>query len=90
MATNKLNVKAVAYSLAAVSGIFYIICAALIAIAPEATIKLFGSLFHGINIELIAQKTISLGSAIAGFIEIVFGSLLTGWLFAAIYNYFSD
>ena len=83
---DKLSPKRVAYSLASVSAILYIICAILISIAPEATIKLFGSLFHGINIELIAQNTISFGSTILGLIEIVVGSLIIGWLFAKIYN----
>ena len=83
---DKLSPKRVAYSLASVSAILYIVCAVLIAIAPEATIKLFGSLFHGINIELIAQNTISFGSTILGLIEIVVGSLIIGWLFAKIYN----
>ena len=83
---NKLNEKAVAYSLAAVSGIIYVVCATLITIAPEATMGFFGSMFHGINIQLIAQKTVSLGSTVVGFIEIVIGSLVTGWLFAWIYN----
>lgn len=83
---NKLNVKAVAFSLAGVSGLLYIVCAVLIAIAPEAIMNLFGSLFHGINLELIAQKTISLGSVIVGLIEILAGSLISGWLFAQIYN----
>ncbi len=84
--TDKLSPKGLAYALASVSAILYIICAILIAIAPEATIKFFGSLFHGINIELITQKSISFGSAIIGFVEIVVGSLLTGWLFAVFYN----
>ena len=83
---DKLSPKRVAYSLASVSAILYIVCAVLIAIGPEATIKLFGSLFHGINIELIAQNTISFGSTILGLIEIVVGSLIIGWLFAKIYN----
>lgn len=83
---NKLNPKAVAFALAKVSGIIYIVCAILIAIAPEAALSLFGSMFHGINIELIAQKSISPSSTIIGFIEIVIGSLITGWLFAWFYN----
>ena len=86
---NKLSPKAAAFALAGVSGLLYLVCVILIVIAPEATIKFFGSLFHGINIELITQKSISFSSAIVGFVEILIGSLITGWLFAKIYNYYS-
>lgn len=85
----KLSPNGVAYALAAVSGILYILCAIFVAIAPDATLGLFASLFHGINIELIAQKSVSLGSTIVGFIEIVIGSLISGWLFARLYNKFA-
>lgn len=87
--TDELNPKAIAFALAGVSGALYILCAIFIAIAPEAAISLFASLFHGVNIELIAQKSISFGSTVLGFIEIISGSLITGWLFARLYNNFA-
>jgi len=82
----ELEPKLVAYTLATVSGILYAACAALIAIAPDATIDLFANLFHGIDITKIAT-TPTLGGTIIGFVEIIALALITGWLFAITYNY---
>lgn len=83
----KLNAKLVALSLAGVSGILYVICALLIAIAPTATLKMFSNVFHGIDITKIAATNISFGNTIIGLIEILVYSLIAGWIFAAVYNY---
>jgi len=81
----KLSVNKVSLSLAAVSGILSIVCALLIALAPEATTKLFGIIFHGIDISQIT-KPITLGGALFGTIEVIVIALIAGWLFAVIYN----
>jgi len=86
MEKDKLNAKRVAFSLASVIGIAYIVCVILVVIAPETTIKFFSYLFHGINIEQIPQTSISFSNVIIGLIEAVIYSLLIGWLFAVIYN----
>jgi len=83
--TDKLNEKKVAFSLAGVSGILYIICAVLVAIFPVGTVKVFRYLFHGIDILKIAT-TPTLANSILGFFEIIALALLVGWLFAWIYN----
>ncbi|MFH1211051.1 MAG: DUF5676 family membrane protein [archaeon] len=83
----KLNTKLVALSLAGVSGILYIICALLIAIAPTTTVNMFSNVFHGIDITQIAATNISLGNTILGLIEILVYSLVAGWVFAVVYNY---
>ena len=82
----KLNPKVVSLSLAGVSGILSIMCAVLIAIAPQATLNFFGSIFHGMNITKIAQPITILG-VLTGLIAVIIISLITGWLFAVIYNY---
>jgi len=84
--TNKLNTKGVAITLAIVASILYIVCALLIAIAPDFIIKLFSNLFHGIDITKIVDTSISLGSTLLGLVEIIVYSLIAGWLFAVIYN----
>lgn len=83
---DKLNTKKVAYSLATVSGIAYIVCALLVAVAPEGTLSFFGALFHGIDITKIAATNLTIGSTILGFVEIIVLSYLLGWLFAITYN----
>lgn len=82
---DKLSPKRVSLSLAVVTGIISIICALLIAIAPEGTTKLFGTIFHGIDISKIST-TISLGNAVLGTIVAIVLAFIIGWLFATIYN----
>jgi len=82
----KLNAKVVSLSLASVSGILSLLCALLIAIAPEAAVKFFGSIFHGIDIAKIAIP-ITPSGVLIGLIAVVIVALITGWLFAVIYNY---
>ena len=81
----KLSAKRVSLSLAAVSGIISIVCAVLIAIAPETTTKLLGEIFHGIDASQI-MKTLTISGVIFGTIEVVVIALIAGWLFAKIYN----
>ena len=81
----KLSAKRVSLSLAAVAGIISIVCALLILIAPQATMNLFGAIFHGIDISQIT-KTITLGGALLGTVEIIVMALIVGWLYAKIYN----
>jgi len=81
----KLNARKVAYSLAGVSGIIYIICAVLVAISPSGTVMVFGYMFHGIDISQIST-TPTLSGTIIGLVEIVILALIVGWLFAKIYN----
>ena len=80
----KLSVKRVSMSLAVVAGIISIVCALLILIAPQATVNLFGEIFHGIDISQIT-KPITLGGALLGTIEVIIMALIAGWLFVVIY-----
>ena len=82
----KWNEKKVAFSLAIVAGIVYIVCAILVAIAPVWTVNTFGALFHGIDISQIARESVPLGNTITGLVEIVVLALIVGWLFAKVYN----
>ena len=83
-----LKPSKVAYSLATVTGIIYLLCAMLVAIAPTWTVNTFGALFHGIDVSKIARDTVPVTSTIIGLIEIFILSLSVGWLFAVIYNKF--
>ncbi len=81
----KISPKRVGYSLAAVAGVIYVVCAILVAIAPLWTVSFFGALFHGIDISKIAT-TPDLGKTVLGFVEIVVLGWLAGWFFAKVYN----
>jgi len=88
--TDKLNEKKVSFSMAGTAGIAYIICALLIAISPTGTVKVFGALFHGIDISKIARGSMPFMSTIIGLIEIIALSLIVGYIFAKIYNMIKD
>ena len=81
----KLSAKRVSLSLATVTGIISIVCALVIAITPQATTKLFGAIFHGIDLTKIASQ-ITLTGAILGTFEVIIIALIAGWLFAVVYN----
>ncbi|MEK6854704.1 MAG: DUF5676 family membrane protein [Nanoarchaeota archaeon] len=85
----KLSAKRTALSLALASGIFSLVCALLIALAPQFTMNLFGAIFHGIDISQII-KPITFISALLGTVEVAVIGLIGGWLYAVIYNRISD
>ena len=84
--SDKLNPKVVSLSLVSISVVVSLVCAFLIAIIPGATLKFFGSIFHGIDMTKIATP-ITLSGVLVGLIAIVIVAFVTGWLFAIIYNY---
>ena len=86
---DKLNGKVVGFALGTTSIIIYIICAILYWIIPSTLISYANYLFHGIDLSLISNKTMTFGSTIIGLILIFASSYLIGLLFAALYNYFS-
>ena len=85
----KLNPKVVSISLVVVSAILSLICALLLALSPEVSLKFFGSIFHGIDMNKIATS-ITVSNVLIGLIAIVIIAFVTGWLFAVIYNYLQD
>ncbi len=82
----ELNPKAVSLSLVAVSAILSLACALSLALAPEASLKFLGSIFHGIDMAKIATS-VTVSGVLTGLVAIVIVALAAGWLFAAIYNY---
>lgn len=85
---DELNPKAVALALAAISGVAYVLCAVLFAVAPQLILGLYSDMFHGVDIAKIARTSVPLWSIVAGFVESIVLSLVFGWLFAMVYNYF--
>ncbi|MBI3190936.1 hypothetical protein HYZ41_04515 [archaeon] len=85
---NKLNPKVVAFSLAVVSAILSLVCALLLVLAPEVSLRFFGSIFHGIDMTKIAAS-VTVSGVLTGLVAIVIVAFVVGWLFAVTYNYFS-
>lgn len=86
--TNKLNPRVVAFSLAGVSAIISLLCALSLIVSPSGAMKLFGSIFHGVDFTQIATPVTASG-VMLGLIAIIITALISGWLFAVIYNAFS-
>ena len=85
---DKLNNKVIGLALATTSVVLYVICALLYWIIPETLVNYANYLFHGIDITLITNKSMTLGSTVIGLILIFVSSYLIGTLFASLYNYF--
>lgn len=76
----------VSNALAIVSGILYLACALLFAVAPQAMLNLANNLFHGLDITQIAKTSMTFGGVLAGLIQAIVYAWIAGWLFAAVYN----
>lgn len=85
---NGLNIKTTAFALAVTSAIIYAVCALLIFVFGSAGVSLFANMFHGIDITKIAATNVSWKNTLIGLVEIIVFALLTGALFAWIYNLF--
>lgn len=71
-------------------GVVYVVCAVVVAVAPQTAADLISWLTHVTNVgalfhnQLIIQVTI--GGFLKGLAEVLVYSFLSVWLFAALYN----
>ena len=87
---NTLNPKVTALTLGSVSGIIYIACVLLFAVAPRAGIALANTMVHGLDLTSIMKASMApFGTILVGLVEIAILGYLVGWLFAVMYNYFA-
>ena len=86
----RLNAKTTALTLAIVGGVLSLACAAIIALWPAGSLKLFNAIFHGVDFTLIAKANVSIGSVILGLVEVMAIGAIAGALFAWLYNYFNE
>ena len=84
----KLDPKSAASALALTAGIVSVICAILVAIAPDFLFSLANAWFHGIDLVKIQSANLTVGNFIFGLIGIMTAGWLAGYLFAVIYNSF--
>lgn len=82
----ELNEKKFALAAAKTMGIWYILCATLVAVAPALAMKLFGWMVHLVNLDSAVSAGVTLGGFIVGFLEVVVLAYATAWLFVTIYN----
>lgn len=78
----ELNKNKFAFAATGVMGVWYLICATLVALAPDLALTLFSWMVHLVNLE----AGISFPEAIYGFIEVVVLTYITTYVFAWLHN----
>ena len=78
----ELNKKRFALAATEVIGVWYVICALLVAIVPDLAMKLFSWMVHLVNL----QAGVSFPEAIYGFLEVVILTYATAYIFAWLHN----
>lgn len=83
----KLNPNKVGLSLGITFVGISVLCLLLVAILPlQLVIAGSNAIFHGLDVSSIAAKNITIGSAIAGIIEVFVIGYVAGAIFAFAYN----
>ena len=80
---------ATANAAAITTAIIYIFCRLAFAIAPDISLSVGKTWFHGIDIGKIAASTGTLDSFFLGFITIIIFAWIVGYTFAFIFNLFA-
>ena len=81
----RLDARAFGLAAGVAAAVLFVICAVAVAIAPEATTAIAGELIHA---DLSGMtRTLTLGTFIGGLICWFFGTTLTFWFVAWVYNW---
>lgn len=78
----QLNKNKFALAVSEVMGVWYIICATLVTLAPDLAMKLFSWMVHLVDL----KADISFPEAIYGFVEVVVLTYVTAYVFAWLHN----
>ena len=82
---SRLNTKQVVMAVTSFTAILYILCAALVFVAPNAFLKVVGQWAHGIDMMQIA-RTPTITETITGFISLMIVTIIFSALFVALWN----
>lgn len=85
-AAKRFETARVAGAAAITAGIAYLVCAAFVAIAPDAAVQLLGWLTHVTNLDQIAARGVTMGGVLAGLVQVVLYVYLVTWLFGLTYT----
>lgn len=80
----RLDARSFGLAAGAAAAVLFLICAVAVAIAPQATTAIAGELIHA-DLSGIA-RTLTLGTFVGGLICWFFGTTLTFWFVAWVYN----
>ncbi|MBI2109389.1 MAG: hypothetical protein HYT93_04450 [Parcubacteria group bacterium] len=78
----ELNTHKFALAGAVLAGIWYVVCAAIVALMPKTAATLFSWMTHLLNVE----GAVSFPEVIYGFIEVIILAYVTVYVFAWLYN----
>ena len=78
----ELNKNKFALAAAEVLGVWYIICALLVALVPNLAVKLFSWMVHLVNLE----PGVSFPEVLYGFVEVVILTYISAYVFAWLHN----
>ena len=82
----KLDAKAFANAAALIVAAIYVVCVAVVAIAPDFFLSIANSWIHALDLTKIKDINITAGSFIWGLITIVIVSWVVDYFFAVAYN----
>ncbi len=80
----ELNKNKFALAAMVTMGVWYLVCALLVALVPDLAMTLFSWMVHLVNLQ---AAELTWPTFFAGLVEIVALSYLTGWVFAAAHNW---
>ena len=84
----KHDPSATANAAAVTTAVIYAVCALSITFAPELSMSIAKTWFHGIDITQISAWNITADSLVLGLVTATVGAWLIGYLFARLYNFF--
>ena len=74
-------------AIAGTFGVMYVLCVALVALAPAVALKLLGWVTHIVNVDKFAGDVeITVVGLIIGLVQILAYSYFAAWLFSFLYN----
>lgn len=89
---NRLNVWKFALAAAVTFAVLSAVCAVAVIISPDATIAVFNTWFHGLDLKLLVPpggRPVTAGQLISGVISAAVLSFVGGAILAGCYNLFS-
>lgn len=79
----------IANAVGATTAVVFIVCRLSFIVAPELSLTIGRSWFHGIDISLIAAQRMAGDGFILGLVSATLGGWLVGFVFAKFQNYFA-
>jgi len=85
----KISPKGTGIALALITFILSIVCLLIVLLLGDLSVKLFNQFFHGIDLSSL-KTTPNILQGLIGSVILAVGGFISGWLFAVIYNRYSN